>query len=212
MRLRMPRLSARYADMNDEAMALYEEMIAAGTANALVYINLAGLHKQSGNVDKAKEVVAAGIAMYPDDVNLVLEDVQFYLDAEDHEAAVGKLANAISLDPENAKLHYALGQTHYMLGNLDDAEASFATSVEKDDTDYKAHYMIGVVWTTRGNAITEEMNNVPPDDDATYDRLEGERNELYKKAMPYFDKALEMEPDDKDVQKAIAQISGIIGE
>ena len=52
-------------------------------------------------------------------------------------------------------------------------------------------------------ALIDEMNNLgmSKKDNARYDELDAQRKDLYKKVLPYLEKAMEVDPENKEIVK-----------
>lgn len=67
-----------------------------------------------------------------------------------HDAAITLLKRALSLDAQDARLHYLLGAEHAQIGMYDRALDEMQQAVRHDPSLYTAHFQIGLIHITSG--------------------------------------------------------------
>jgi len=73
-------------------------------------------------------------------------------------------------------------------GNLDEAIKCFEKSIELNPNYADAYNNIGAAIIEKAGPVIEEMNN-NLSDFAKYDKLQAQQFEIYKEAIPYYEKA-----------------------
>ncbi len=157
----------------------------------MIFKNLAQNYSMLEDNEKAFEIVAQGREEFPESYSLLIEEANMYYKAGDNEMFKVKLEEAISLNPTEPTLYYNVGVMNMGQGNLDEAIKFFEKAVELDPNYADAYNNIGAAIIEKAAPIIEEMNK-NLSDFAKYDKLQEEQFEIYKKAIPYYEKAYEI--------------------
>lgn len=204
----------REQDKLDEAQALLEQQISAGTLrNSELYILLAALHQLEGRDDLSKKVLLQGIDAFPDDENLLYEYGLMLESDGDHEAALAIMQKIIELKPDHAAalnfVGYSWADTKV---NLDQALEYIRRAIEIKPENGYIHDSLGWVYYRLGKldqAIKELETAVrfSPDDAAILDHL----GDVYlesgrvRDALRTYKKALKLSKDDEQEKKRILE-------
>jgi len=159
--------------------------------------NIALIYVQKGDTEKAKQAMTAARKNNPDDVSLLIAEADLYLKTKDMATYKKLITEATQKNPNNADLYYNLG---VVTSETDKAEAKAlyekALSINPNYTN--ANINLGIMMLDGEQKIVDEMNN-PKTSDKRYNELKKQRDDLYKKALSYFDKAHKAEPDNQYV-------------
>lgn len=162
--------------------------------------------KQLGDTTKAIEVVNEGRVKYPDNLSLMLELAQIYLETGQNDKLREALLAAIEADKENPNLYLILGQTYDNDGEYDKALEYYLKSIDLGGANANVYYNIGAIYSNEGKALLDEANNLPLDKVKEYEELVKKGNVELERGMPYFEKAMEFNPDDEDSKLALKNI------
>ena len=203
---------AESAGMDGEAATMYARLIELDFDEPRIYLALAGLMRKSGDEKGAEDVMAKGLARYPDSKALLFDQVNSLLqDGGDLEATKAKIQEAIKLDPENASLRFALGTLFEKTGDMDGAAGAYQEAIDMNPEDFNAQYNMGALFYNQAASKITAMNEVPADDMAKYDALKDESDALMGKALPFFEKALSLNSEDPGVNQALKEIYARLG-
>jgi len=178
----------------------YYTLIANGNRNYTFYKNLLYItSEEEKNTEEAFKVVQMGRAEFPNDAMFMAQEVNMYIASGKTKEAVEKLEQAAVKDPANAKVYY------YNLGILfkqtnDNARAKdyFAKSLALDGEYEGANFMTGFMLMEEGDIFNKKLNNMTLKEySATGKKDETKRDDLYKKAIPYLEKAYGQNKDSK---------------
>ena len=122
----------------NEAIAALVKARELNPDNAEAGSLLSQLYVETGQVDKAKTVVAKGGG---DPTALLNMGIGLYNDHKDREA-LDAFKQLIAADPESAKGHKMLGLTYVRLGDLENAKVSLRKAVSLDGKDQDAKQML----------------------------------------------------------------------
>ena len=162
------------------------------------------------NVLKAKDALVAGIKKFPKNERILDGLVQLYTNPED---SVGDPADLVALidaaiesNPENVDLWFGRGRIFYALKDYDQSIESFKKVVELKPDLFEGNYYLGVFYTIKGDALNKEMNEKQYSSQAVYDADLKVVNDVYKDAVPWFEKAHQIKPDDVDTLEFLKSI------
>jgi tetratricopeptide (TPR) repeat protein len=217
-----------YAQLNDnleEAKEIYAELVDMRFENKYLYDFYSNILRQEEKTEKALEVIRTGQEVFPSSADLIISELNVYLATGQGEKAIDRFEQAIELDSTNADLHFALGTVYDNLydrvkdslpdkANTYKSEAlnSYKKAVAIDENYFKAVYNIGVLYFNEGVELSKEMNNLPMSEQEKYEKLKGERNKVFKEALPHLEKAHQLEPEDLPTMKALKEVYFRLGE
>jgi tetratricopeptide (TPR) repeat protein len=106
--------------------------------------------------------------------------------------------NALKNDPNNVDLWFGRGRVYYKLQDYDETIASFQKVVELKPDLYDGNYYLGLFYTLKADVLNKEVNGRSFYSQSEYDAALKDVNDVYMAAIPYFEKAHELKPDDVD--------------
>jgi tetratricopeptide (TPR) repeat protein len=86
------------------------------------------------------------------------------------------------------------------------AEADYKLALEIDPENLDANHDLGALYVNQSISIVEEMNNLPLSATKEYDKKKAELDAIYAKALPYLEKAYELDPSDTEVQNILMKL------
>ena len=153
------------------------------------------------NVMKAKQVLLTGIEKFPKNERILDGLMQLYTAEEgvgDPADLVAMIDKAIENNPQSVDLWFGRGRIFYALKDYDQSIESFKKVVELKPDLFEGSYYLGVFYTIKGDALNKEMNEKQYSSQAAYDEDLKKVNGVYMEALPWFEKAHEMKPEDGD--------------
>lgn len=174
-----------------------------------LYASAAGAYANSGDITKAKTVIAEGKTKTPGDRELLTEQVNIHIEEGDNAAAEAALTEAINADPKNKQLHLTIGTIYIELKENEKAEQSIRKALEIDPNYVDAHYQLGAHLVSWAAEIKDEANNLKLGD-PNYNVLIKKSDELYRAAIDPLEKFVASNPEDKrtlkEVYRSLSQI------
>ncbi|MDN3664160.1 tetratricopeptide repeat protein [Algibacter miyuki] len=176
--------------------------------------NIALIYVGEGDNDKAIEAMKEARAENPEDVNLILSEANIHFKTGNTEEFKSLLKLATELEPENPELQYNLGVIASQSDQLAEAKAYYERAIELDPEYVNAYINISALVLQREEPLIKEMNGLGSSkaDDKRYDELREERQNLYREAVPYLAKALEIDTKNVSAAKTLLNIYNILGE
>ena len=137
------------------------------TANSLTSLGL--LYKQTGRLDDARKTLNEAAQIPPNSVPLLLDLAEVADDQKDYTGALGYLAHAREIEPQNASIHFFWGMVSVQMNLAEEAYRALKKAVSLDPNNAYYNYAMGAVALQREEAA---------------------------EAIPYFQKYCQLKPHD----------------
>lgn len=206
-----------YESKGDAAQAIgrYREAIAAGYNKAEVYRYIASLQRKGDDLNGAIATIAEGRTKFPDEKELILDEMSYLLAADRSAEAEESVKLGLSKDPNNAVLWSILASLYdkkasdakeeaAMLEWYGKAEEAYKKSIELDPKFFDSYFNIGVLYNNRAAFEYEKCNKIKSDTE--YTKCKVVADAIYVKAVPYFEKAHELKPDDMQTVQQLMKL------
>lgn len=175
--------------------------------------NIALIYSELGDNEKAMTAVKEARTENPKDLNLILTEANLYIQLEENDRFEALMKEAIEQDPNNATLYFNLGVVNAQKGMTEEAKNYYQKTIELDPN-YESGYLNLVSLILEGeSAIVEEMNSLGNSraDNARYDTLKADRENLYRECVPILVKLVELNKNQEAV-KTLMNIYGTLGD
>lgn len=174
---------------------------------ALVYLTLK-------DNDKAIAALKDARAQNPDDIDIILSEANINYRMGNIDEFKKLLLIATEKDPNNAELQYNLGVISSESKDSESAKKYYQKAIELDPNYTNAYINLSALILAREQPIIDEMNGLGSSsaDDRRYDQLRDERKSIYREAVPYLTKALEMDSNSINAAKTLMNIYSVLGE
>jgi tetratricopeptide (TPR) repeat protein len=182
--------------------------------------NIALIYVKKGEDELAIEAINEARSIQPDDLYLILNEADLYIRLSNN-ASDDSLRSqyrlkfkeimtlAVEKDPENGILYYNLGIISSEQGESDDAKSYFEKAIEFKPDYIDSYVAIVNILLQEQTVIIGEMDKIAMSnkrsDIAKYDQLKEDLNDVWRKCIPYCEKALEYDPNDIEVLKLLSQ-------
>ncbi len=190
------------------AIKYYDKLIGMGHKTEDVYkAKVQLLQTTEAKDEEVLNTLAAGLKEHPNSVYLMQEELKYYLKNDRADEAMAKLDQAIAADPKNASLYAVKGNLQERKKDIDGAYASYKKAIEVDPNNFDAYYNLGVLEYNKGS---EFNNKAAKMDYATYQKkgkgLEAQAKKHYEASLPYFEKALAVQPNDQSTLQNLQRV------
>lgn len=196
-------LAAYNAQNYDKAIKYYREAAKYKYSGARTYQLISSSYMQKQDTVSALDVLKEGLKEYPGNGTILVEVINIYLNSNRVDDALRYLDIAIEQDPKNASYHFAKGTLYDKLQKPEEATASYLKAIEYKDDYFDAYYNLGAVYYNKGVKQIDVANAVPSNQPEKYE-VEKEKADIeFKKAIPYMEKAHEVNPTDKFTMESL---------
>ncbi len=184
------------------------------------YNSLASLYAEQDKHDLELKVLQEGFDKYPDSKSLLLSFINYYLRTGESEKALEKLQKGIKDNPENQSYYYAIG-TLYDAMVLDTTDKytkeqkeeyeklaieNYKKAIELKDDYFDAIYNLGVLYYNKGVYVLKAAQDIPPSQNAKYEAEKQKAIDFFKLALPYMEKAHEINYRDRNTILSLSTI------
>jgi tetratricopeptide (TPR) repeat protein len=176
--------------------------------------NMTLIYIEKGDTEKAKGLMKTARAENPNDVFLMRADADMSYKMGDKVRYNELMEKIVASDPENPELYFNLGISNDQLGNKEKALEYYNKALELKPDYEGALINIAALKLSGEDAIVEEMNSLGNSaaDNKRYDELKKIRENAYRDALPYLEKANAINPTNQNVLKYLINIYSQIGE
>ncbi len=179
---------------NDRAIEYFKKVTEYGYNGGNTYVLIKNSYLAKKDSVMAEKTLQEGFERYPEDQNVLIELINFYLTAGNSQNALDYLAVAKEKDPTNSSFYHAEGTLYDKMGDFDKSIASYNKAIELNPEFFDSYYNLGVLYFNKAVKIAEEANMTL--DDKKYAKLKTEADVVFNQAVPLFEKCHELNPND----------------
>jgi tetratricopeptide (TPR) repeat protein len=184
-------LDSNYAEAN----RLFEEAAANKFEDPYLYVFRKQSYFLSGDTAKGVEVIKEGFNKFPQNQSIMIELINYYLVSNQTDEALRLLGVAKANDPKNVSYTFAEATLYDKMNKFEDAERSYKACLEIDPAYFDATYNLGVLYFNKAVKIYEQASKLS--DNAEYEKAKKEGDDVLIQAVPYMEKAHEIDSKDK---------------
>lgn len=174
--------------------------------------NIALIYMSQGENEKALSAFKEARENNPDDTSLILSEANLHFKLGDKEKYSVLIEEAVKKEPNNVDLLYNLGVISAESGDKTKAKEYYAKVLKiKPNYVNALTNMSALILSDEADVITE-MNGLgtSSSDNNRYDELKEKRKDIYKSALPYLEKVLQVK-EDENVAKTLMNIYSAVG-
>lgn len=161
--------------------------------------NIALILVEQGKTEEAKVALQEARKENPDDAGLIVSEANIYLNLKDAVNYKRLITVALEKNPNDEVLIFNLGVTCANANQLEDAEKYYRKAIELKPDFMNAYLNLADLVLKPDAKIVEEMNKIKGTSDSEmkkYNVLKEQRQKMFLKAMPLYEKAHELDPKD----------------
>lgn len=187
-------VTASEAGKNDEAIKYFKKALDLNYNSAQIYYDLNKAFVSKGDSAEGLNYLKQGFQKYPENVSILIELINYYLVRGQSSEALEYLAKAKTSDPNNKSFYFAEGTLYDKMGQSENAIKAYDQAIQIDPSYYDAYYNAAVVYYNTAVKMMEDAVNEQNND--KYIQKKAAAEEQFKKAIPYMEKASELNPKD----------------
>lgn len=153
--------------------------------------------KAEGDTAKWIASLQEGLQKYPDHQFFFGHLIDYYSNNNKYDEAMSFADNMLAKDPNNVFYLYVKGYLYHNMKDYDKALEFYKKTIEVDPNYAEAYSNIGLIYCIQAQEFSEKSTSDVNDPQYKEDQvtLKG----FYEKARPYYEKARELKPDQKDL-------------
>lgn len=157
---------------------------------------LSNAYKETSDTVKWIKTLKEGISLYPDYQYFFGNLIDYYSNTNNYEAAMKFADDMVAKEP-SAFNYYVKGYLYHNEKKFDESIECYKKTIELDPTYANAYSNLGLVYCIKAqnysDKATSDLNS------PKYEQDKATIAELYKKALPYYEKARELKPEEKNL-------------
>ncbi|MDR0743661.1 MAG: hypothetical protein LBF05_04830, partial [Tannerella sp.] len=166
---------------------------------------LAEEYKITEDTVNMEKTLEEGLAIFPKEPYFILNLVGIYINSNKNDKAIEYISTAIRNDPDNAQLYDVAGRIYESgLKDYAKAEEFFKKAIELDGENAETLSNLGRIYFNQGVNQLDNANNIA--DVKKYNEEKEKAKDLFRKALPYFEKAYQLNMDALDNKMALRSI------
>jgi len=209
---------ATMANDRVQAKKYYIDLLKLKAKSVAIYASLSELYRLDKDSTGALAVIRAGQKMYPGNMPLFLAETNIYLTFNNTDKALSNLELAAKKDSANPSIYYALGTIYNKL--VDDttktaefrdkmftlAEKAYKRAIQLKPDYFDPVFNIGALYVNKAVVYDDKAKNLPLDADAEFKSLKAQADKYLEEAIPFLEKACELQPTDVSTLNSLKQI------
>ena len=199
-------LAAYNAEKYEKAIEYYKEAAKYNYNGARTYELISASYTSLQDTANALVTLQEGFEKYPETSSILVQLINIYMNANKVDDAMKYLELAIKQDPQNPSFYFAKGALNDKLGNTDQAIESYEKALELKDDYFDAYYNLGAIYYNKGVKQLDIANAVPTNQPDKYEAEKGKADAEFQKAIPYMEKASEVNPEDTYSLESLKQL------
>lgn len=194
------------------ALNNFKILTAANYGGSRLYSIMANMYLDQKDTANALLTINEGRQKYPEDGTLITQGLNIYLSSGRDAEAFSQNEEALKADPNNAILYYIKGNLADKLGKMDEAVAAYKKSIELKPDNFDAVYNLGAMYFNDGAEMANKANKIPANKVAEYDAAKKKFEAKFKEALPYLEKAHQLNATDKATMESLRQLYARLGD
>ena len=160
---------------------------------------LANTYFQLKNYDEVVKLESRAVELNPDDIDAVINLALAYDFLGQTEKAMSEYSKALEKNPDEKDLIFNLGRLYYMNDDYEKAIELFERAIKANPDDYDANLNVGNAYLSMGDNLRKTLVEKENENQQVTQEELDQLKELYNKAIPYLEKAVEVKGDDPNV-------------
>jgi tetratricopeptide (TPR) repeat protein len=173
-----------------------------GPVTASLYNNLASAYLAKKELDKAKETIEQARKQDANNINVILTQASIEYELGNKAKFTDLMKEAVKLQPDNPSLFFNIGVVSMDQGKADEAIAAYKKAIELKPDYSDAWLNLAYAEIADDKKLVAEMEKYINDFDK-FDEIKAKQLEMYRKALPTFEKALEFNKERTDFMRTV---------
>lgn len=203
-------LAAEQAGDYETALKYYKQTAETGHLEGKMWLYIANVYNQMDDSEGYINALRQGRELYPNDADLIIYELNYYLQQGKYEEAERNLKLALDKEPDNKQLFFSLGVVYENLDRPEDAVKAYKDAIEIDPDYFDANYNLGAHYFNRGVEMNNAANEI--EDNDKYKAARENAKKVFEKARPYLEKAHAQDETDRGALMSLSQLYALLNE
>lgn len=179
--------------------------------NNLIYIYKSVESEKDYN--KALEIAQLGRTKYPGNYTFLVQEIDILEKTGKLNEAVSKQEALVEKNPNKAENQLVMGSLYEKVQQNEKAKDAYTKALALAPNSFEANFNLGALYYNPAVEIMKEVRNMGTAEyNKTGKQKEAKAKEILKQALPYFEKAYSIKPEDESVKKTLKDVYVIVGE
>ena len=198
------------AQRYDEAIATLQRMNSEhAAANALrkeiIYANeyIYQIYLEQKDTVNAVASIKASIDLFPEEPWFMQNLINLYINSGQEDKAIEYLDIAINREPNVGQYYNSKGSILARMGRFEESFKAFEQAIAIEPNNALFLETLGFAYVDLGNKLNDDAAYL---DAKAYAKAKVEIDKAFQNALPYFEKAYELEPDNYDFKRSLRSL------
>ena len=197
-------VSAANAKMHDKAINYFKILLEKKYQPTSVYQNLANEYIRVKDSANYIATIKEAIDKIPSQPWFLQNLINYYIHSNKMQDAIQYLNTAIEREPSFAQYHFVKGQLYLNTENFDEAAKALNKAAELDPTNADIYAELGRSYFNKAVKQGLEADKIKDAKTSMKERTRIE--EIFKQAIPFYKKAVELKPKEVDYMVPLKQL------
>ena len=198
------------ANRYDEAIATLQRMNSEhASANALrkeiIYANeyIYQIYMEQNDTASAVASIKASIDLFPEEPWFMQNLINLYINSGQEDKAIEYLDLAIEREPNVGQYYNSKGSILARIGRFEESFKAFEQAIAIEPNNALFLETLGFAYVDLGNKLNDDAVYL---DAKEYAKAKVEIDKAFNNALPYFEKAYQLEPDNYDYKRSLRSL------
>jgi tetratricopeptide (TPR) repeat protein len=190
----------------EKAVDMYRKLVKANTKEEPVYINLFLANKQAKEMDKAINVLKAGVRNIPTSYQILGLLAGAYIETGNKEEAAKVTEQLKTMSEGKPEVIVIVGDILRDAGDTEGAIQMYNKSLQLKPEQTESNFGLGVLYFNWAVDLLDKADKLPLEETQEYDKLKEEAKQKFILAIPFFEKVLSIKQKDINTLNALKVI------
>ncbi|MGJ3234332.1 tetratricopeptide repeat protein [Marivirga sp.] len=207
-------VASQQMQKNQDALKYYYRLLDLDYHSEDIYGSIISIERYANeDLEKALEVARMAKEKFPENDTFQKSEINLLIETKQVDVAKDRINEAIEKEPDNANLYFNLGYLYEQLEEPEKAEEAYLKAIEIDPDYLDANFNYAVYYYNKAADLLAKARDM---DLQTYKKegkkIEKEALGYLEKSKPYFEKALEIAPEELAVIETLQTVYAQLGE
>lgn len=187
-------IAAQNSQKYDEAIDKFKQLI---PKSADAYLNLSDAYLRKGDTTSAVQYIDEAASKFPDSAKIVNQKIVLNITTGKSEKVISDIEAQMAADPKNGDLPFYLGYAYESIKQPEKALAAYKKGTEAKPDDARNYGAAAAIILNQARDVYNAASGIPTNKEAEYKAKLQEAYTLADTALPYLQKATELDAKSK---------------